>query len=212
VANSLTDIVSFLYKAEEPQSIDQLFGLREPGYQLSVARALMAAELWNLISVTSSHHRFGSAHDADLKVQLTQTGEDWNLASAQYQPTHNTERKSMGNARKKSPTIHIGNFSGVFNVAGQNIPDQNNNITEQAAPSDAQLLSFLAEVLRLQQVPWTSPDLVDVRYVLEEAVNQRNPRISGLKQAVIKLRAICGDVIIGVLGNEAFQLLQHFKY
>lgn len=110
------------------------------------------------------------------------------------------------------PSINIGTFTGILNYAGKNVSGSHTAKISHIQPSDDQVLSWLGEVLGLSEIPWSNSDLIDIRYAIEEALEQRNPRMSGLKQAVIKLGSICRQVAIGVAGNGAYELLmQHFR-
>lgn len=108
-------------------------------------------------------------------------------------------------------TIRIGTFSGgIFNVAGNDVTGPHVSSSNNAPPSDVQLLECLKEVLDLREIPWSDSDLAAIRRVMEAAVEQRNPRLSGLQQALTRLSSICRDVAVGVVSNGAFQLLLRY--
>ncbi|GAA4635887.1 hypothetical protein GCM10023196_083350 [Actinoallomurus vinaceus] len=108
------------------------------------------------------------------------------------------------------PQFNIGSLSGVFYYAGQNISGKHSHHIRHGQPSDSQLISCLQEVLDSPDVPWSNPELSDVRQVMEKAITQQNPHIFELKQALMKLRDVCSQVAVGVLGNGAYQLLSQY--
>ncbi len=169
-------------------------------FEGDVRRAMDISKWWRLIKEARGR-----------VVVLTDSGQHWRLASDASEAERIAERKRMSNGTGGAPKINIGNMSGVFNYAerdfivndGQNV--QNNDV------SDDRIISCIEEVLNSPNIPWSAPDLVTVRRVMEYAVTEKDPNVSGLSQAVSKLKEICGDVGIGMLGNGAYQLLmQHF--
>jgi hypothetical protein len=209
-ADALGEIISILdekYTAHSVLDIAERLGWHR---KTEIARALEVAKWWNLIAVDkadSEHHllRHGDEY-YDSKVVLTQAGEDWHLASADLQPVRDAARRNVQNEPSNSPHINIGTFAGILNV-GKNISGRHTVRVRQEQVSEVQLLVCIRQVLDLQEIPWSDPRLGDVREVMEEAVAQQNPRLSGMKQAVARLKETCEDVAVGVLGNGVFQLL-----
>jgi hypothetical protein len=210
-AEALADVVRLLYDSPHPlrqQSIvDQLGSGSEP----SIIQAIEIAGWWNLISIDNVHDRTRSSAEGgsinDPLVSLTEAGEDWHR-SAMAPAIRKTLRKDMSSSRDSGRSIHIETLSGNLFYAENDISGSPTTNIYQERSSDRQILSSLAALLELREIPWASPDLTDVRRVMEEALKQQNPRVSGLKKAINKLWGICEQVAIGVLSNGAWQVLQ----
>jgi hypothetical protein len=172
-----------------------------------IAQALVVAINWNLITATPTRRQAENTDDA--LIELKQAGQDWNLASSKFQPLRGKERRSVSTDPEKPHSINIGTFAGILNV-GKKISGRHSSSVYQAQISDMQVLSCLQEVLGLEQILWNEPELSEIRRIIEEALARQNPRMPGLKQAVIKLRDLCGDLLKGVLSNGAYALLMHF--
>jgi hypothetical protein len=210
-AAALTDLVKLLYDSSNPlpqQSILDHFG---PEGKSTASRAIEIARWWDLISVDSAASR-SSSDNASLdyrSVSLTGTGRDWHLAP--MAPSILKAGGKMQNSRDPKYSIHIGTVSGGVVYAGNDISGSPTTNIYHAPLSGDQVLSSLNVLLGLNEIPWINPDLAEVRHVLEEAIRQQNPQMSGLKRAFTKLGEVCGQVAIGVLSNGAFQVLQqHF--
>jgi hypothetical protein len=214
-ATSLEEVIRLLHEGG-PKSAwsiaSDLGDEREP----EVALALEVAGWWKLIRATDTAQASGSrtasgeGRRKDRLVHLTEAGQDWHLAP-DFQARRDKGRRSVQNPRNESVQIKIGTFSGgIVNIAGNDISGANTSAVYHGRPSDDQVLKCLKEILDLREIPWSDSELANVRRVMEAALKQRNPRMSGLKQAVAKLGSVCGDVAVGVLGNGAYQLLMRY--
>jgi hypothetical protein len=210
-AGALTDAVGLLYDSPHPlrqqNIVDQLGSESEP----AIIQAIEIAEWWSLISINNEYSRTRSSAEGsrlnDPLVSLTEAGEDWHR-SAMAPAIRKTLRKDMSNSRDPGHSIHIETLSGNLFYAENDISGSPTTNIYQGRPSDRQVLSSLAALLELREIPWARPDLTEVRRVMEEALKQQNPRVSGLKKAINKLWGICEQVAIGVLSNGAWQVLQ----
>jgi hypothetical protein len=120
--------------------------------------------------------------------------------------------RRMPNSRDSGSSINIGMLSGSLIYAGNDISGSPRVDIYHSRPSNDQVLSSLEVVLELRDIPWSNPDLAEVRRVFEEAIKQQNPQGSSLERAIKKLKTICEQIAIGVLSNGAFQvLMQHIK-
>ena len=217
VAKALNDIAGFLYRIPQPVTVKRTVELLGTGDDTVVFRALMVAEWWKLVSWTclASNPKDTQAYydPSHLVIQLTEAGKRWYLASSgnQFVLQKGSARSMQGNSSNQ-PSINIGNFSGILNYAGKNISGSHTANNSGVQPADDEVLSWLRTVLGLAEIPWSNPDLTVIRYTIEQALTQRNPRMSGLKQAIVKLGNICQQIAIGVAGNATYaMLLQHFK-
>ncbi len=214
-AKALVDIIRFLYEAPQPVTVQSTIELPGAEDEAATIRALTVAEWWRFVSCISSDDSEDSRIDYDpnrLLIQLTRAGQNWHLASREITSALRKERRSMRNDHGDQPSIHIGTFSGILNYAGRNISGSHTARVSQKQPTDDEVLSWLSTLLDLPEVPWSNSDLTDIRCMIEQAIEQRNPRMSGLKQAIIKFGNICQQIAIGVASNGAYQLLlQYFK-
>jgi hypothetical protein len=212
VAVALNEIIRVLDEHETAETLLNIFaaqGGRDPEI---VVQALLTAFYWNLITVIEvpeSPNDASSNTGSNSLVCLQPAGEDWYLTSSEFQPLQNKGRRSVGVDQGKQPSINIGTFAGILNF-GKNISGQHTATVQHQQVADSEILSCLREVLAVRQIPWSDSDLADVRRVIEEALAQKNPRTPGLKPAIVKLRGLCGDVLVGMLSNGAYQLLLSF--
>lgn len=195
-AAALCELIEFLYAEEQGKSVRVIHERLGDHRETDVDRALDAAKWWRMVS-----------KDGRFAFQITDAGSHWHRASREFQAAHAAERKKMSNG---APRINIHN-SGVVNYAGNDISgDQTYTLHHNGIP-DPRLLASLREVLASPEIPWADSELVSVRRVMEDAVERDDPHASGLKQAIVKLKEICGEIAVGVAGNGAYQLLlQHF--
>jgi hypothetical protein len=215
VAKALADIIRFLYEESRPVILQDVFDLLGAENEYNSRQALIAADWWRLVSCLAVDQSYGTEiyYDPDrLLVRLTKAGQQWYLASVNMSSAQRKARRGMHNYSSDQPSIHIGNFSGILNYAGKNVSGSHTAKVSHAISSDEEILSCLRTLLDLAAVPWSDPDLTDVRQTIETAIEQRDPHLSGLKQAIRKFGNICGQIALGVAGNGAYQLLlQYFK-
>lgn len=215
-AKALIGLVGFLYRELKPTTIQNAIDFFGDELESDTRRALLVAQWWKLVTfIYSGNNSRRSKNDhnpSNWLIQLSWAGRNWHLAYCVDPSTLYKEHRSMRHDPSDPPSINIGTFTGILNYAGKNVSGSHTAKISQTQPSDDEVLSWLREVLGLREIPWSNSDLTDVRYAIEEALEQRNPRISGLKQAVVKLGNICQQVAIGVAGNSAYALLmQHFR-
>jgi len=118
------------------------------------------------------------------------------------------ERRQKPTSIKFTGPVTAGNFT----VAGHDISDQHNYSTQPTVSSDQELIASFAELLNIREIPWHTSDLAGVRLVLEDAVEQKNPRVTGVDRAISKLKSVCGDVLVGMLSIGSYSLLmEYFK-
>jgi hypothetical protein len=77
-------------------------------------------------------------------------------------------------------------------------------------PSDDDVLKALDRLLARDDFPWRSPELTEVRPVIEQAVNERNTKLPDLTTAVHKLLGFGGAIALGVAGNSVYDVLKAF--
>ncbi|MGH3382532.1 MAG: hypothetical protein ACRDP6_48175 [Actinoallomurus sp.] len=107
------------------------------------------------------------------------------------------------------PHFNINN-SGVLYVAGNDITGEHAPTINHGRLADDQLISLFRKLLDSVDIPWSDSRLTEARHAFEGGVEQGDPQAPGIKQAILRLKEICGDVAVGVLGNGAYQLLmQH---
>lgn len=193
---ALAELIKILYEESSEQGIRGIHGRLGNFRVANIDRALDAACWWRMIR-----------EDIHFAVHLTEAGRHWHLATEEFEAARIAERKKMSNGTGSGPQFNIGNLSGVLYYAGNNISGKHQHDIKNGQPSDAQVISCLREILGSTEIPWSNPDLVGVREIIEDAVVQQNPHRSGLKQAVAKLKEVCEQVSIGMLGNGAYQLL-----
>jgi hypothetical protein len=215
-AKALIGLVGFLYSKLKPATIRETIDFFGDELESDTRRALLVAQWWRLVTFTyngSNFRRSRNDHDPNnWLIQLSWAGRNWHLAHCIDPSTLYKEHRSMHHDSSDRPSINIGTFTGILNYAGKNVSGSHTAKISQKQPSDDEVLSWLREVLGLREIPWSDSELTDVRYTIEEAIEQQNPRASGLKQAVITLGNICQQVAIGVAGNSAYALLtQHFR-
>lgn len=214
-AKALVDIIRFLYEAPRPVTVQSTIELLGTENESNTIRALTVADWWKFVSCIPTDDSEDIQIDYDpnrLLIQLTRAGQHWHLASREISSELRKERKSVRNDRGDQPSIHIGTFSGILNYAGRNVSGSHTAKISPTPPTDDEVLSWLRTLLGLPEVPWSNSDLTDIRRTMEKAIELRDPRISGLKQAVVKLGNICGQIAIGIASNGAYQLLlQYFK-
>lgn len=157
-----------------------------------VCLALRAAEKWSLVEVQG---------DQQQTYRLTATGQEWVEATPEgYQK--NVQRRVL-----RSGGSVTNNFFGPSNyVQGSNYGTMSAN--QIAATSPDQLLDAMRQVLDLQSIPWSRPELAEVRGSMVRAVAKGDP--ARAKTAVRKLRSIVEQLALGVSGNAAYQLLTAF--
>lgn len=208
VIGTFEEVINILDDRDEAASLSEILERERHRDTDIVSEALLVAFRWDMIAVAerSSSARLYSDDNPDYAVRLTRIGEDWCFASNEHQATTGKARRNAGMDQEKSPSINIGNFAGILNV-GRRIAGQHVAAVQQTNISDTEILSYLREILSSPQITWTDSELTAIRPVVEEALAQGNPRLQGLKRAVNKLCSICGDVLIGVLGNGAYQML-----
>jgi hypothetical protein len=217
ISNALESLVELLFEHSDAMSVSDItkkLCIRDERY---VSLALQAADIWKMIDVTRS----GVRVKIDLKdpssklVELTDVGQAWHMASSSYQDTLTRKRRTVSERRRKTVSIKFTGpiTAGTFNnVASGDISDQINYSEQHAAISDRQLLDCFTELLDSRRIPWHNPELADVRLVLEDAVAQENPRVSGMNRAIAKLKDSCGDVLKGMISIGAYALLMgYFK-
>jgi hypothetical protein len=215
VANAIIDLVGLLYETTQPITVQNTIDLLGIEREADTRRALLAADWWRLMTCT---RRLNSPQNGKVDrdpncwlIQLSPTGRFWYLASCKDPSILRKEKGSMRNGRNDQPSINIGHFSGILNYAGRNISGSHAAKISNSQPSDDEVLSWLKTVLELDEIPWQNSDLIDVQLSMKEAIEKRDPRMPGLKQAVAKLGNFCQQIAIGVAGNGAYQLLlQHF--
>lgn len=211
-AVALTDLVKLLYDSSNPLPQQSIFDHFGSGSKTIASRAIEIASWWKLISVSKATNR-STPENVILdyrSVSLTAAGKDWHLAF--LAPSILRAGGKMQNPRHPKYSIHIGNVSGSVIYAGNDISGSPTANVYNAPLSGDQVLSSLKILLGLQEIPWINPDLAEVRHVIEEAIRQQNPQMSGLRRAFNKLAEVCGQVAIGVLSNGTYQiLLQHFR-
>ena len=199
-ASALNELIRIIHEEGSERGIQDVRSHLSVHSAADIDRALDAALWWRLIR-----------EDIHLAVHLTEAGRHWHLATADAESARDKERKKMQNSSGGGPQFNIDNLSGVFYYAGHNISGEHSHRINNSQYSDDRIIACLKEILHSTAIPWSDPDLVGVREIIEGAVAQRNPRASGLKQAVVKLKEICEQVAVGMLGNGAYQLLvQHF--
>lgn len=215
-AKALIVLVGLLYGELRPITMQNAIDLFGDELESDTRRALLVAQWWKLVTFTycgnNSRSSKNDHNPNNWLIQLSWAGRNWHLASCADPSVLYKERRNMHHDPSDRPSINIGTFTGILNYAGKNVSGSHTAKISHVQPSDDQVLSWLGAVLGLSEIPWSNSDLIDVRYTIEEALEQRNPRMSGLKQAVIKLGSICQQVAIGVAGNGAYELLmQHFR-
>jgi hypothetical protein len=218
LASKTEQLIGFLDESESSANLLAMAAYlgadRDEEQMLGLAQALMVAWQWNLITATPTRQQTVSRSDGredveDALIELRQAGQDWNLASSKFQPLQLKARRNVGTGSENSPSINIGTFAGILNV-GKKISGQHSSSVYQTEIAEMRILSCLEEVLNLQQILWSEPELSEIRRIIEDAVVQKNPRMPGLKQAIIKLSGLCGDLLKGVLSNGAYALLIRF--
>jgi hypothetical protein len=200
-AAALGELIRVLYEEDDDKGIRGIHARLKEHRTADIDRALDAAQWWRLIR-----------EDVHLAVHLTEAGRHWHLATASGEAMRAAERQKMSNNSGGGPQFNIGgDVSGGIYVAGQNIFGNHSHDVQGSPPSDDQVISCLQEILGSTDIPWLAPELAGVREVMESAVVQRDPRASDLKQAIAKLKEVCEQVAMGILGNGAYQLLiQYF--
>ena len=215
VAKALTGIIRFLYESSRPVTLRSVFELFEVQNEYNTTQALIVADWWRLVSCVSTDEsdEFEIDYDPDrLLIRLTRAGQQWHLASGEFSSLQRKARRGVAQDRGDPPSIQITNFSGILNYAGRNVSGSHTAKISHVQPSDDEVISWLRALLSLAEVPWSDPELTGIRQTIEVAVEQQNPRMSGLKQAILKFGDICQQIAIGVVSNGAYQLLlQYFK-
>jgi hypothetical protein len=218
LAYKTEQLIELLDENESSASLLSMAARLEAGgderQMIALAQAIMVALQWNLVTATPARQQTsltsGGREDADdALIKLRQAGQDWNLASPKFQPLQVKARRNVCADLENSPSIKIHTFAGILNV-GKKISGSHSSWVHQTQISDAAILSCLEEILNSQQILWAEPDLSEVRRIIQEALVQQNPRAPGLRQAVIKLGGLCGDLLKGVLSNGAYAVLMHF--
>jgi hypothetical protein len=213
-ARTLIALVGFLYNELRPVTIQK--AIEWFGDESDARRALFVAQWWNLVTCTycpkPSATREDNRDPDFWLIQLSWAGRNWYLASCTDPSTLYKERRNMSHDSSDRPSINIGTFTGILTYAGKNVSGSHTANISQTRPSDNEVLSWLETVLELNEIPWSDHELTDIRHLIEEALEQKDPQMSGLKQAIVKLGSFCQQIAIGVAGNGAYQLLiEHFK-
>ncbi|WP_141954708.1 hypothetical protein [Actinoallomurus bryophytorum] len=196
-AAALYELIDVLYD-QGPEATIEATRERLGSHHLDrdIDRALEAAMWWQLAEEQAPH-----------LVSLTDSGRDWHLASAEAEAQRIAERKRMSRPSRKGSRSQTFNINGgIFSYAEGDISGNQQKV-EYVQLSDEQVLSYIKDVLRSSEIPWSDPELVEARRVMSNAVAERDPHKPGLTQAISKLASICGDIVVGVLGNGAYQLL-----
>jgi hypothetical protein len=215
LAHKTEELIGFLDDSESPVSLLTMVARLdevERDELHTIMQALLVATRWNLVMETRQRTELESdGYEAtdDVLLQLRQAGEDWLLASPRFQPLQARARRNVTTDPEKPSSINIGMFAGILNV-GRKISGHHSSSVYQTQASDTQILSCLEEILNSKQILWTEPELSAIRQTIEEALARQDPRMHGLKQAIIRLRDLCGDLLKGVISNGAYQLLMHF--
>ncbi len=78
-------------------------------------------------------------------------------------------------------------------------------------PADDDVLKALDRLLQAEDLPWDDPELKPLRQLIAKAVERRDTRQSGLREAVGQLLKRCGGAIaLGVAGNSVYDVLKAF--
>jgi hypothetical protein len=200
-------IIALLDEEREAVSVRGLEELLGEEHHHQILQAVTAARFWNLIRVTGKGGPWLKDRlYSESVVQLTEAGRYWHQALAR-----DAGRKSVPKDRNKSQSIRINKLvaSGGVKFAGRDISDTHIT-TAELQPSNDQLLAWLKLMRDSQDISWSGLELAEVRRIIERALAEQNPQIPGLKRALKKLQSVCGDVLVGILGNGAYQLLQNF--
>lgn len=208
-ATALADVIELLDEADARMSVRTIAGRLDGHSPSALGRALDVALWWKLIHASAEASDSGDDYE-NVSVGLTPAGHEWHVAPSQAQAGRDTKRRTMTSEPSGSPNIHIGTFSGILNAGGHNVFGKNASTVHNGRPSDDQVIACLREILDLPQIPWSDSTLLEARQVVEQAVARRDPRMPGLRQAVARLKAICGELALGVIGNGAYDLLVRY--
>lgn len=218
----LESLVENLYLAD--QRFSEICSRAPSTEHGSLAFAAAVARWWGLIHtdppprhglIQLCHAMAGTEQPVHHAVEgttmhLAATGKLWHEASPRFQ-AEVERKKQVSNRQRPGHSINIDSFTGTFNLAGGDIRGrQKNSAISRPTPSDADLLKAMSTLLNLADIPWRDPALAAVRLTLEDAVSRQDPHDAKVKRAVVKLKEVCSDTAVGVLGNAAYQLLVNY--
>jgi hypothetical protein len=205
-ATMVEDLVELLYM-QEGRGLTRALALpylvEDEADLVTADFVLGVSQLWGLVA--SEQSDYGD----DVLLSLTDAGFVWHeAADERYFETQ--RRRERMRRRGADNSINIGgNLNAPLTVAGRDIRGGVHNVT-RAGLSDQDVLGYLGKLLGSEMVPWDTAELSKSREVIESAVRHRAVDDHRLRTAVRSLLKVAGGIVLGVLGNAAYQGLQGF--
>ena len=153
--------------------------------------ALLAAQKWGLATIKDE----GS-------ISLTDAGRIWTEATRDGFAERMSRRP-----RTSGRSTKVTNFFGPSNIVhGDNHGTM--SAKQKVSISSEEAINALQVLLSSKSIPWQDPKFAHIHESLHEAVQEGEP--SRARDGFKKLQEIAGQLVLGVGGNAAFQLLVNY--